>query len=137
MNSKRAAAVSLSVVLFLGLLIGIVIDRFLIDDLFRPPVDGRHRPDFFADLTKELQLDPQQQEQLKTLLEEVKTKHEALRKTMGPQFRSVREEFQGKFAQILSAEQKLKFDQFNKKEPPKDPTHEPRPGNDHRGDSIK
>ncbi len=137
MNSKRAAAVSLTVVLFLGILIGIVIDRLIINDLFHPPFERRHRPDFFADLTRELQLNAQQQDQLKTLLEEVKSKHEALRKSMGPQFHGVRQEFQEKFKQILTEEQKITFEKFNKKDPPREPPRDGKEPGERPGERAK
>jgi hypothetical protein len=109
MNSKRAAVLSLSIVLILGILIGIVLDRYLLMDIFRPPFVGRHHADFVGHVTKELQLNEQQQAQLKVLLEEVKKSHEELREKIGPSSKKVREEFHDKFKKILTEEQQTKF----------------------------
>lgn len=125
MNSKRAAAISLSVVFVLGLLAGLVVDRYFLSDQMPPGFAKRHRPDFVERLTKDLDLTADQQAQLKTLLGELKSKHDKIRETVGPQYRQVREDFHSSFKTILTKDQQKKFDEFTKKENPRNPPPEP------------
>jgi hypothetical protein len=121
MNSKRAAAISLSVVFILGLLAGLVVDRYFFSDHMPPGFDKRHRPDFVERLTKDLNLTADQQAQLKTLLGELKTRHDKIREAVGPQYRQVREDFHASFKKILTKEQQDKFDEFTNRENPRNP----------------
>jgi hypothetical protein len=125
MNSKRAAAISLGVVFVLGFLAGLVVDRYFFSDHMPPEFDRRHRPDFVERLTKDLNLTADQQTQLKTLLAELKAKHDKIRETVGPQYRQVREDFHSSFKKILTAEQQIKFDEFSNRENPRNPPPEP------------
>jgi septal ring factor EnvC (AmiA/AmiB activator) len=125
MNSKRAAAISLSVVFVLGLFVGLFVDRYFLSNRMAPGFDRRHRPDFVERLTKDLKLSADQQAQLKTLLAELKTKHDKIREAVGPQYRQVRDDFHSSFKKILTQEQQKKFDEFTSRENPRTPPPEP------------
>jgi hypothetical protein len=120
MNSKRAAIILLSVVLTLGILLGVAMDRFILPDRSHPPFERKRRPDLVAHFTKELGLNEQQQAQLKILLEEIKTKHDSLRRATSPEFHKVRDEFQQNFSKILTNEQQTKFDNMIKRDKPRE-----------------
>ncbi len=126
MNSKRAAAISLTAVFVLGFVAGWLGDRFLFSRHMPPGFDRRHRPDFVERLSKELNLTIDQQTQLKTLLADLKAKHDKIRETVGPQYRQVREDFRVHFKKILSEEQQKKFDEFSSRQtPPNQPPGPP------------
>ncbi len=119
MNSKRTAIASLCMVLLVGILLGVVIDRYLLDDHNRPPFERRRPHDFFGRLSVDLQLNDVQKEQLRILLEATKAKHDSLRKTTGPQFRRIQEEFQQEFKKVLDADQREKFEKITKRDRPR------------------
>lgn len=119
MNSKRTAIASLCMVLLVGFLLGVIIDRYLLDDHNRPPFERRRSHDFFARLSVDLQLNDLQKEQLRILLEATKAKHDSLRKTTGPQFRRIQEEFQQEFKKALDPDQRKKFEKITKRDRPR------------------
>jgi len=119
MNSKRTAIASLGMVLLVGVLLGVVIDRHLLDDHNRPPFERRRSHDFFERLSVDLQLNDVQKEQLRLLLEATKNKHDELRRTPGPQFRRIQEEFQQEFTKVLNPDQREKFEKITKRNRPK------------------
>jgi len=120
MNSKRAAIFSLGVVLVLGILLGMAIDRYVIGTSARPPFERKRPHDFTRHLSKQLQLNDQQQAQLKVLLDGLRAKHDSLRKEATPQFRRIQEEFRQQFSSLLTPEQQETFKKMIEHEKPRE-----------------
>jgi Spy/CpxP family protein refolding chaperone len=63
-------------------------------------------------LTHELALTPEQQRELGSILEETKTKHQAVYDQVRPQFEQVRQEGRARIRSILTPEQLPKFEEW-------------------------
>jgi hypothetical protein len=82
--------------------------------------------DFVKYLSQELKLDSQQTSRLTQILDESRTKYEALHSQVRPQFEALRQETDNQIRQILNPEQSRKFDEVIRKwRPPQGP---PGPG---------
>lgn len=63
-------------------------------------------------LTKELDLTPGQQKQLGAILTEMQERFDAVRQQMNPQFDQIREQGRDQIRQILTPDQRPKFEDF-------------------------
>lgn len=63
-------------------------------------------------LTKELNLTPDQQKQLSVILTEMQERFDGVRQQMNPQFDLIREQGRDQIRQILTPEQRPKFEDF-------------------------
>lgn len=63
-------------------------------------------------LTKELDLSPDQQKQLSAILTEMQERFDGVRQQMNPQFDQIREQGRDQIRQILTPEQRPKFEDF-------------------------
>ena len=63
-------------------------------------------------LTKELDLSPDQQKQLSAILTEMQERFDGIRQQMNPQFDQIREQGHDQIRQILTPEQRPKFEDF-------------------------
>ncbi len=63
-------------------------------------------------LTKELDLTPDQQKQLGAVLTEMQERFDAVRQQMNPQFDQIREQGRDQIRQILTSDQRPKFEDF-------------------------
>ena len=118
MTSKSQAIISLSGIFLLGIALGFVIDSFILHDHER---DKAPKPPNLVEIfTKELELTPEQQAKLQTLLDDLKNKHDSIRSETHTRFECVREEFNKQFMQILTQAQQEKFkkmiEEFEKKD---------------------
>jgi len=113
-NRARAVAVLIAVLLA-GCVIGMAGLR-----LWEKRSEGGHgdsrgrMPEVETRFARTLQLSPEQQNQLKLILEESRHQIDATRAEMGQQFDKIRAATNAKIAAILSDEQKKKFEQLLK-----------------------
>ena len=63
-------------------------------------------------LTKELDLTPDQEKQLGAILTEMQDRFDAVRQQMNPQFDQIREQGHDQIRQILTPDQRPKFEDF-------------------------
>jgi Spy/CpxP family protein refolding chaperone len=80
----------------------------------RPPGPGKGpggQARAIEQLTREVGLTPQQQEQLKAILEESKARYDALFEQMRPQLEEIRQQGRQKIRAILAPEQLPKFEE--------------------------
>jgi len=110
MSSKRMALFSLIAVFIFGLVVGIAVDRFVFQQ--RPDHRKKNKDieqHIFEHFTKELNLNSEQQDQLKKILDETKARHREIEKTERQEFRKLREDFDRKLIEILNKNQVEKF----------------------------
>jgi Spy/CpxP family protein refolding chaperone len=69
-------------------------------------------PRAVARLTKELDLTSEQQKQLSEILSDMQNRFDSVRKEMNPQFDQIREQGHDQIRQILTPEQRPKFEDF-------------------------
>lgn len=105
---NRKAAFLVAVVFVLGLALGGLSTHLAADRL-----GGNHgKKSWTEELTRELNLTPDQQAQLKTILDETRGKFEAIYEQYRPQMDQARREGRQKIRGILSPEQLPKFEAF-------------------------
>ncbi|MBN2410451.1 hypothetical protein JXQ31_02090 [candidate division KSB1 bacterium] len=112
LKSKRIALASIIIIFLSGLVLGIISDRYILCLL---PHDDHRRggKSLVTIFTEELKLTAEQQEKLKELLKELRENHDKIRKSVEPEYRRLRKQFDDDFSQILDEIQKKKFIEFN------------------------
>ncbi len=126
MSSKRMALFSLIAVFIFGVVIGIAVDRFMFirkPDYPQKPKDiSQH---LFEHFTEKLDLNTEQQDQLKKLLDEIRSRHREIEKSERQKYRQLRESFDEKLIEILHEEQVEKFKELQKQYKEKRRNHKP------------
>ena len=78
--------------------------------------------DFLGNFAKELELDGQQFETLKAILDESRQRYIGLAKEIGPQYYEIRKETEQKIRNMLRDDQRIRYEEFLKKfQPPPPP----------------
>jgi Spy/CpxP family protein refolding chaperone len=112
---NRRAVFLVVVVFVLGLALGGLSMHLAADRLWGGhPGKGKGRdgrPTVVQQLTMELGLTPEQQQQLSQILEESKTKYQAIYDQVRPQLQQVREAGRNRIRAILTPEQRPKFEE--------------------------
>lgn len=113
-QSKKMALVSFLAIFLFGLAVGVVVDRYVFENSHKP--ERRHDPsDFlFHKFSDNLSLDENQKLELKRLLEEIKEKHRAIRKSDRGRYNEIKKEFDDDFRKILTPDQVTKYNQMVK-----------------------
>jgi hypothetical protein len=125
-NPTTRKAITLVLLVFvLGVAIGAVgislVNRRVYGALGRPqaadqPRPGDQRPKgrtrLVKNLTVDLDLNAEQQKELTSILENTQSRYDAIRQQMNPQFDEVRQQSRDHIRQILTPEQRPKFDDF-------------------------
>ncbi len=115
-KTRREAAVLVLVVFLLGVVLGGVGNHIWGERVWghtnarpngRPP-----RNQVISDMTRELELTPDQQSRLRTIIDETRTKWGALYAPMLPEHEKIRQECHNQIRSILTPEQQQKFDAF-------------------------
>ena len=114
LKSKKVALASVITIFLLGLILGIVADRYLLLRYFHSG-HKRGQIDLVQMFKKELNLTVEQQEKLKELLAELREEHEKIRKSTKPDYKRINREFREKFSKVLDEEQKKKFNELNER----------------------
>ncbi len=111
-RSKKLAFVSFLAVFLLGMVLGVVLERFV----FSADYHGRrrHGPSeyLFNKFSKELALDEEQKNQLEKLLKEIGDKHRRIRDANKQQYAKIRSEFDASFRQVLTHDQLEKYERL-------------------------
>jgi len=123
--TTRKAITLLLLVFVLGVAIGAVgialVNRRVYGALGRPQASDQPRPGdqrlagrtrLVRNLTQDLDLSAEQQKQLTSILENTQSRYDAIRQQMNPQFDQVREQGRDQIRQVLTPEQRPKFDDF-------------------------
>jgi Spy/CpxP family protein refolding chaperone len=113
MKSKVGIASSWIIVFILGAVAGAVGHHIYKQDLTPPAVRPMPppKPESIVDgMARELKLDHQQKEQLKSIFDQSRKRYLDL----GKQYRAIRRETDDEIKQILNPEQKAKFEEFLK-----------------------
>jgi len=116
--ANRKALGLIFLVLALGIGLGAVGEVFVNQRvLARPQVQvqnqtGRAPVRAVPRLTKELNLTPDQEKQLSSILTEMQDRFDGVRQQMNPQFDQIREQGRDQIRQILTPDQRPKFEDF-------------------------
>ncbi|HYT06556.1 MAG TPA: hypothetical protein VEL77_02810 [Rugosimonospora sp.] len=115
--SNRKALALIALVFVLGVALGAVghsvADRRVLGA--RPQLQIQPRPNpprAVARLTTELNLTPDQQKQLSAILMDMQHRFDAVHEQVNPQFEQIREQGHDQIRQILTPEQRPKFEDF-------------------------
>jgi Spy/CpxP family protein refolding chaperone len=115
-KARREAAVLVFVVFLLGVLLGGVGSHLWGSRVwgnqggrFGPPPT---REQVLADFTRELELTPDQEKQLGSILDDSKSKFRSLDRSLDPQRMQIRDESRAQMRALLTPEQLPKFDAF-------------------------
>ena len=113
-KSKKLALASFLTVFLIGLVLGIILERLVLDNSHSKR--RRHDPgDFiFKKFTERLSLEEEQKVELKALLADIKEKHRGLRKENRTHYKAFQEEFNADFRKILTEQQIVLFDELLK-----------------------
>jgi len=116
-KTRREAAFLVVVVFLLGVLVGGVATHVWgyrvwghTGDARRPGLPSRNQ--VISDFTRELQLTPDQQKQLGTIIDQTRAKWTALYAPLQPEHEKIRQEGRNEIRAILTTEQQAKFDAF-------------------------
>lgn len=119
-SSNRKALALISLVFVLGVALGAVghsiADRRVLGGARnQSPAFLQPRPNpprAVAHLTTELNLTPEQQKQVGEILADMQRRYDAIHDQMNPQFAEIREQGHDQIRQILTPEQRPKFEDF-------------------------
>jgi Spy/CpxP family protein refolding chaperone len=116
-NTRREAALLVFVVFLLGLLVGAVGNHLWGERVWGRQEPGAHgnppsREQVVNDLTRELQLTPDQQKQLGPIIDDTRAQVRALYQPLDAQHDTIRHQGRERIRAILTPEQQPKFDQF-------------------------
>jgi Spy/CpxP family protein refolding chaperone len=121
-HSNRKALALIVLVLVLGVAIGAVghslFDRRVLGARAQPPAFLQPRPNpprAVARMTTELTLTPEQQKQIGDILGDMQRRYDAVHDQMNPEFAQIREQGHDQIRQILTPEQRPKFEDFLKR----------------------
>jgi len=107
---NRKAALLVMAVFVLGLLLGGLSVHVLGDRVWAGRKPGKMR--LVQDLTRELSLSPDQQQQVVSILEETNARYQPIFEQIRPQLQQVREEGRNRIRAILTQEQRPRFEEF-------------------------
>jgi Spy/CpxP family protein refolding chaperone len=122
-NNRKALAL-ISLVFVLGVALGAVghsvADRRVLGarTQTQPPAFLQPRPNpprAVAHLTTELKLTPDQQKQIGDILADVQRRYDVVHDQMNPEFAQIREQGHDQIRQVLTPEQRPKFEDFLKR----------------------
>lgn len=116
---NRKAFGLLILVLVLGIALGAVGTRLIgaraFADRANPRGIGADRQHAVSRLTEELSLTPDQEKRVSEILSDMQTKYNNIRQQANPQYEQVRNEGHDQIRQILTPEQRAKFEVFLKR----------------------
>jgi Spy/CpxP family protein refolding chaperone len=117
--SNRKALALIALVFVLGVALGAVghsvADRRVLGARTQPPAFLQPRPNpprAVAHLTTELNLTPEQQKQIGDILADMQRRYDIVHDQMNPEFEQIREQGHDQIRQILTPEQRPKFEDF-------------------------
>ncbi len=113
MSSKSKALVIFITIFIAGIAVGVLLDNLVLDKKDRRR-HGDPNEYLFKKFTTELSLTTDQQDTLKTLLDDIKKKHRMLGEKRREEYDSIRQEFDTKFREILTSEQLIHYDEIVK-----------------------
>lgn len=116
-HSNRKALALIVLVLVLGVALGAVghslFDRRVLGARAQTQLQSRPNPSRgVARLTNELNLTPEQQKEIGDILTDMQRRFDAVHEQMNPQFDQIREQGRDQIRQILTPEQRPKFEDF-------------------------
>jgi Spy/CpxP family protein refolding chaperone len=120
--ANRKALALIALVFVLGVALGAVghslADRRVLGARTQTPAFLQPRPNpprAVARLTNELKLTPDQQKQIGDILGDMQRRYDAVHDQMNPEFQQIREQGHDQIRQILTPEQRPKFEDFLKR----------------------
>jgi Spy/CpxP family protein refolding chaperone len=120
--SNRKALALIALVFVLGVALGAVghsvADRRVLGARTQSPAFLQPRPNpprAVAHLTTELNLTPDQQKQIGDILADMQRRYDAVHDQMNPEFEQIREQGHDQIRQVLTPEQRPKFEDFLKR----------------------
>lgn len=118
-HSNRKALALIVLVLLLGVALGAVghslFDRRVLGARAQSPAFLQPRPNpprAVTRMTTELNLTPEQQKQIGDILTDMQRRYDAVHDQMNPEFEQIREQGQDQIRQVLTPEQRPKFEDF-------------------------
>jgi|ERR1700683_1478999 Spy/CpxP family protein refolding chaperone len=116
-DKKRGeAAILVLVVFLLGVLLGGVGNHLWGERVWGKQITTGQptKGQIVSDLTKELQLTPDQQRQLAAIVDDTRAQWRTLYSTIEPQHEQIRQQSRDRIRAVLTPEQKPKFEEFMK-----------------------
>jgi Spy/CpxP family protein refolding chaperone len=120
--SNRKALALIALIFVLGVALGAVghsvADRRVLGARTQSPAFLQPRPNpprAVAHLTTELNLTPDQQKQIGDILADMQRRYDAVHDQMNPEFQQIREQGHDQIRQVLTPEQRPKFEDFLKR----------------------
>lgn len=119
-HSNRKALALIVLVLVLGVALGAVghslFDRRVLGARAQTQLQPRPNPPrAVARMTAELNLTPEQQKQIGDILTDMQQRFDAVHEQLNPQFAQIREQGHDQIRQVLTPEQRPKFEDFLKR----------------------
>ena len=121
-HGNRKALALIVLVLVLGVALGAVghslFDRRVLGARAQAPTFLQPRPNpprAVTRMTTELNLTPQQQKQIGDILTDMQRRYDAVHEQMNPEFEQIREQGHDQIRQVLTTEQRPKFEDFLKR----------------------
>jgi hypothetical protein len=119
-GDNRKALALIALVFILGIALGAVghsiVDRRVLGARTQPPAPFlQPRPNPLrgvARLTPELNLTPDQQKQIGDILADMQHRYDAVHDEMNPQFAQIRKQGREQISQVLTTEQRPKFEEY-------------------------
>ena len=115
MRSKTSAALILLGTFVLGAITGVVAYSLYRVNADAPAAKASSRPprrDIVEDLARDIPLDPDQKEKLRSIIGKTRERFREIHKQTGPQFQAIREEGWDELRRILRPEQKARFEEI-------------------------
>lgn len=110
--TSRKAIALIVLVFLLGIALGAVGNILVDRRVLGARVRGAQQPRPMTRLTQALDLTADQQQQLSTILKDMQQRLDAVHQQMNPQFEQIRNEGHDKIRQILTPQQRPKFEEF-------------------------
>ncbi len=111
-KSGREAVVLVVVVFVLGVVLGSLGTHLWGGRVWDQPRQPHGRDQLILQLSHELQLTPEQQRQLTTIMDDTRTKWRALYLPLEPQHEAIRQQSRERIRAILTPEQRPQFEDF-------------------------
>jgi Spy/CpxP family protein refolding chaperone len=112
-QNSRKAVVLVILVFVLGIALGIVGTYLVTSRVEAARAEGsRNHTNTLAIFTKDLNLSPEQQQQIEAILRDIRAQYAAIHQNMDPEYEQARKQGRDRIRQILTPDQKPKFEEL-------------------------
>jgi Spy/CpxP family protein refolding chaperone len=111
-ETTRKAAGLVALIFLLGIAIGALGTHFWGERVWSARAERPGRTKIVEDLTREVGLTPDQKKQVETIVDDTRTKFDAIHEQERPQYEQARQEGRNRIRALLTPEQLPKFEDF-------------------------